>query len=77
MSTNLTVSPKSRLVLTLLSFFVGAFGVDRMYAGSFLLGLVKLLIGSWITLGIWPLVDFILAIVGKMKDGQGRVISNW
>lgn len=31
------------------------------------LGIFKFLIGSWATLGIWPLVDFIIAL-GKYQD---------
>jgi len=27
--------------------------------------------------GLWNLIDFIMAIAGKFKDKQGRVISNW
>ncbi|QNM93844.1 TM2 domain-containing protein [Mycoplasma sp. Pen4] len=68
-------SSKSRTVLTLLSFFFGALGVDRFYAGNVMLGIIKFLtFGGW---GIWALVDFILAVAGKMKDGSGAVISKW
>ena len=34
------------------------------------LGIFKFLIGSWATLGIWPLVDFIIALV-KLGNCQG------
>ncbi|MEA4333865.1 TM2 domain-containing protein [Mycoplasma sp. 1232] len=72
-----SVSPKSRLILTLLSFFLGAFGVDRFYAGRIGLGLLKLLVGWWFSVGIWPIVDFILAVCGKQKDANGNEISKW
>lgn len=45
------------------SFLVGYLGVDRFMRGQIGLGIFKLLIGSWITMGIWPLVDFIIAVV--------------
>lgn len=45
------------------AFLFGAFGVDRFMRGQVGLGIFKLLIGSWATLGIWPLVDWIVAIV--------------
>ncbi|QZE12239.1 TM2 domain-containing protein [Mycoplasma sp. Ms02] len=70
------VSNKSRLALVLLSWFLGAFGVDRIYAGSIVLGILKLIFG-WFTFGIWWLVDFILAVAGKMKDSDGNYISQW
>ena len=43
------------------TFVAGGFGVDRFLRGQIGLGIVKLLFG-WVTLGIWPLVDFIIAV---------------
>ena len=43
------------------TFVAGGFGVDRFLRGQIGLGIVKLLFG-WVTLGIWPLVDFIVAV---------------
>ncbi|WP_027120328.1 TM2 domain-containing protein [Mycoplasmopsis lipofaciens] len=68
-------STKSRTALVLLSFFLGFLGVDRFYAGRVLLGIFKLLTGGGILL--WLLIDFILAVVGKMKDSTGAFISEW
>ena len=44
------------------AFFFGGFGVDRFMRGQIGLGIVKLLFG-WMTLGIWALVDWIIALV--------------
>ncbi|EFF41100.1 TM2 domain-containing protein [Mycoplasmopsis alligatoris] len=68
-------SRKSRLALTLLSFFLGTFGVDRFYAGRIGLGLLKLL--TFGGLGIWALIDFVLAVIGTQKDDEGKYISDW
>lgn len=57
----------NKVVFLLLCFFLGGLGVDRFMRGQVGLGLFKLLIGSWATLGLWPLVDFIIALV---KLGQ-------
>ena len=70
------VSPKSRLVATLLSFFLGGLGVDRFYLGNIGMGVAKLLVG-WLTLGIWPLVDFIIIVAGAAHDGEGLPVKDW
>jgi hypothetical protein len=28
-------------------------------------------------LGIWALIDFIMAVAGVMKDKDGKLIKNW
>jgi len=70
------VSPKSRLVATLLSFFLGGLGVDRFYLGNIGMGVAKLLLG-WLTFGIWPLVDFIIVVAGAAHDGDGLPVLDW
>lgn len=45
------------------SFLFGSFGVDRFMRGQIGLGIFKLLIGGWMSLGIWPLIDWIISIV--------------
>jgi TM2 domain-containing membrane protein YozV len=85
------VSSKSRLVTVLLAVFLGVFGAHRFYAGRivtaalmlalFILGLATtevyagpFLIGA---VSVWVFVDFIMACVGKMRDGGGRLVMNW
>jgi len=70
------VSPKSRLVAFLLSFFLGAFAVDRFYLGNIGLGVAKLLLG-WLTLGIWHVIDWILIVAGGAHDGDGLPVTRW
>lgn len=50
------------LFVWVFSFLLGGFGVDRFIRGQIAAGVCKLLF-SWVTLGIWPLVDWIIAIV--------------
>ena len=69
------VSPKSRLATTLLAFFLGEFGAHRFYLGKIGTAIAMLLtLGG---LGIWALVDFIMAVAGVMKDKEGKLIKNW
>ncbi|MFT4231847.1 MAG: TM2 domain-containing protein [Leucobacter sp.] len=60
---------KNHVVAVLLSFFLGGLGVDRFYLGHVGLGIAKLLCG-WLTLGIWPLIDFILVCLRKVDDSN-------
>lgn len=63
-------SDKSWLVTVLISFFLGAVGIDRLYLGYTGLGIAKLLtIGG---LGIWALIDFILIALRMVPDSHGR-----
>jgi TM2 domain-containing membrane protein YozV len=85
------ISPKSRLTATLLAFFLGAFGAHRFYIGKTGTAIVMLVLGivglatTWIfvgivfltAVGIWALVDFIFAVVGHMRDKEGRLIQKW
>ncbi|WP_412031773.1 TM2 domain-containing protein [Metamycoplasma buccale] len=74
MATN-NVSPKSRLVLTILSGLLGQLGVDRFYSGRWGLGLLKLF--TFGGFGIWALIDFVLAVCGVQKDEKNLLISDW
>ena len=69
------ISPKSRLAVTLLAWFLGIFGVHRFYIGKVGTGLLMLFtLGA---LGIWAFIDFIVAIAGEMKDNNGLPIKKW
>jgi len=69
------ISPKSRLAVTLLAWFLGEFGAHRFYLGKIGTGIAMLLtLGG---LGIWALIDFIYAVSGNMKDKEGKLIKNW
>jgi len=69
------ISPKSRLATTLFAWFLGQFGAHRFYLGKIGTAIAMLL--TFGGLGIWALVDFIMAVAGIMKDKEGRVIKNW
>ncbi|VEU74727.1 TM2 domain [Mycoplasmopsis citelli] len=69
------VSNKSRFSLVIFSFFLGAFEIDRFYAGRFALGLLKLFTVS--SFGLWWFIDFVLALTGRMRDENGLRISRW
>lgn len=69
------VSEKSRLATTLLAWFLGGFGAHRFYLGKIGTAIAMLLTAGG--LGIWALIDFIIAVTGNMKDKEGKLIKNW
>ncbi|MGB9599471.1 MAG: NINE protein [Myxococcota bacterium] len=56
-------------IATLLSYFLGALGVDRFYLGYSGLGILKLLTCGGC--GIWAIIDFILIGINSLRDVNG------
>lgn len=69
------ISPKSRLAVALFAGFLGEFGAHRFYLGK--TGTAIAMLFTLGGLGIWALIDFIMAVAGSMKDKEGRLIKNW
>jgi len=68
------VSDKSKLVAGLLQIFLGTFGIGRFYLGYNGIAIAQLAV-SLLTCGIgaiWPFVDGILILIGKVPDPSGR-----
>lgn len=69
-----SVADANWVVALLLCFFLGWLGAHRFYTGRIGLGILQLLtLGG---LGLWTLIDFILLLCGKLKDGKGNYVSN-
>ena len=60
---------KKWLNALLISTFLGVFGIDRLYLGYGNWWL-KLITGGGV--GIWALYDWVMIILNKLPDGQGR-----
>lgn len=66
-------SSKSFVAAILLCFFLGSLGIHRFYVGKIGTGILQIItLGG---LGIWVLIDFIMIIIGKFSDSEGRRIT--
>ncbi|WP_455482315.1 TM2 domain-containing protein [Bartonella sp. B35(2025)] len=73
-------SEQSKVMLALICWFAGVFGIHRFLVGRIWTGILMLVlslsvIGLTIT-GIWAIVDFIIIIAGKFSDKSGDKIVN-
>ena len=59
-------------VLIVIGVMTAAFTLGLGGLGIIILGYV--LIGA---VGLWAFIDFILALVGALKDGKGNPVQNW
>jgi TM2 domain-containing membrane protein YozV len=70
------LSDKSKLTAGLLEIFLGSFGVGRFYLGYTGIGIAQIAV-TWLTCGlggIWPLIDGIMMLTGKVPDAEGRTL---
>ncbi|WP_085196527.1 TM2 domain-containing protein [Mycobacterium fragae] len=70
------LSDKSKLTAGLLEIFLGSFGVGRFYLGYTGIGVAQIA-ATWLTCGIggiWPLIDGIMMLTGKVPDAEGRIL---
>ncbi len=68
-------SDKLLLPAVLLCFFLGTFGAHRFYVGK--TGTAILMIVTVGGFGIWTLIDFIMLLVSKFTDKDGRLLTQW
>jgi len=68
------VSDKNWFTTLVLAVALGGMGIDRFYAGSVVLGVLKLLTFGGFTL--WWLIDIILLVTGNYRDGNGLTITD-
>jgi TM2 domain-containing membrane protein YozV len=61
------------LVVTLLCFFLGGFGIHRFYTGKTGTAVAQLLTCGGC--GIWALVDFVMILTGNFTDAKGNPIK--
>lgn len=66
------LSLKDKSTVVLLAWLFGGLGADRFYRGQVGLGILKLMtLGG---LGLWALIDYILAVTGLSIDSTGKHI---
>ena len=70
-----TDGERSYMVDTMLSFFLGYFGVDRFYMGQIGRGLGKLF--TFGGFGIWYTIDLVLIATGAARDADNRTLVGY
>ncbi|WP_394837183.1 TM2 domain-containing protein [Pendulispora rubella] len=76
--TGLPFSDKSKIIAGILQLLIGAFGVGRFYTGHTMIAIAQIAV-TWLTCGvgvIWPIVDGIMMLTGKVTDAQGRPLRD-
>ncbi|WP_353958957.1 TM2 domain-containing protein [Marivivens donghaensis] len=67
-------SRHSKVTLALVCFFIGALGIHRFMVGKPGTGILMILtLGG---LGIWTLIDFVMILLGKFRDGDGNLVTS-
>jgi len=67
-------SDKSKIVTTLLCYFLGTLGVHRFYTGKIGTGILMLLtLGGF---GIWAIVDMVMIVTGSYTDKNKLPLIN-
>ena len=76
--TGMPLSDKSKMTAGLLQLFVGGFAIGRFYLGYTGIAIAQIAV-TWLTCGIgglWPLIDGIMILMGKVPDAQGRPLRD-
>lgn len=76
--TGMPYSDKSKMVAGMLQILLGSFGVGRFYTGHTGIAIAQIAV-TWLTCGagaLWPLIDGILMLMGKVPDAQGRPLRD-
>jgi TM2 domain-containing membrane protein YozV len=76
--TGMPFSDKQKMMAGLLQIFLGSFGVGRFYTGHTGIAIAQIAV-TWLTCGIgaiWPLIDGIMMLTGKVPDAQGRPLRD-
>ena len=76
-------SEKNKIVAALLAFFLGGLGIHNFYLGYKGKAIAQLLLSliGWILIigpavsGIWAFVEFIMILVDKIPDADGKPLS--
>jgi TM2 domain-containing membrane protein YozV len=67
------LSEKNGIVCLILCFFLGVFGAHRFYVGKYRTAILTLVtLGA---IGLWPLIDLLMILMGKFTDAHGKPIK--
>lgn len=76
-TTGVPYSDKSKVIAGVLQLTLGAFGAGRFYTGHIGIAVAQMCVSLFTCVGwIWPLVDGIMMLTGRVTDAQGRPLRD-
>lgn len=76
--TGIPFSDKTKVIGGLLQILLGGFGAGRFYTGHTGIAFAQIAV-TWLTCGLgglWPIIDGVMMLTGKVTDAQGRPLRD-
>lgn len=76
--TGMPFSDKTKMIAGLLQLLLGGFGAGRFYTGHMGIAIAQIAV-TWLTCGlgvIWPVIDGVMMLSGKVTDAEGRPLRD-
>ena len=69
------ISKHKRLIIFILAFFLGIFGLHRFVVGRYITGIIWILTGGLLGFGV--IFDLVIILIGSFKDSEEGYVVDW